>query len=120
MLRHEESIPAVAHTLLQDHSRPTALLVATAADAVNLMTSLMHAGIRFPDDMSLISRDEETFLDYVRPSITRYRCDLLVYARRLAREVIHLATTRTPEPRQIRIAATFQSGDTLGPNLRDR
>jgi DNA-binding LacI/PurR family transcriptional regulator len=92
---------------------PTALLVAGAPYVVTVMTVLGRAGIRVPEEMSVISRDHEPYLDYLVPEPTRYRVPPAQFSRRLLRAMLALAQGGSVPLRSRLILPQFTLGSTL-------
>ncbi len=115
ILRHDgsqESIRAIVNARLRSRT-VTAILAADAIHALSLMTCLTHAGLRLPEDISIISADEEWFLDHVTPTVARYRMDLGLYALRVSRMALSLAEKGDIPNRQVLIVPIFQPGESL-------
>jgi DNA-binding LacI/PurR family transcriptional regulator/DNA-binding transcriptional regulator YhcF (GntR family) len=62
---------------------PTAVLVAQSAFYLTTIAFLAERGLRVPSQVSLISRDDDTFLSYLKPAPARYACNPKTYAKRL-------------------------------------
>jgi LacI family transcriptional regulator len=62
---------------------PTAVLVAQSAFYLTTIAFLAERGLRVPSQVSLISRDDDTFLAYLKPAPARYACNPTTYAKRL-------------------------------------
>jgi LacI family transcriptional regulator len=114
--RHADSVDASLRALarLFDRAaRPTALLVAHPSFYLTAVSFLAGRGLRVPHDVSLISRDDESFLSYLTPLPARYSCSPRVYAKRLLPNVVKLARggliPNTPQ----RIVPEFISGPSL-------
>ncbi|MGZ0067195.1 LacI family DNA-binding transcriptional regulator [Microbacterium arborescens] len=59
--------------LLDEHPDVTALLAGNDAVALGAYQALAQAGLRIPDDMSVISFDDEVLAGYQRPGLTTAR-----------------------------------------------
>jgi LacI family transcriptional regulator len=101
--------------MLLRQTPPTALLVAGAPYLVTVMTLLIRAGVRVPEDISVISRDSEPFLNYIVPSLTRYAISPARYAQRLSRTVVALAQGGSAPIRSQLLMPQFLRGETHGP-----
>jgi len=95
-------------TLLRQDPAPTALIVANTAQVRSALRRLSIAGIRQPDDLSVIVFDDDPWTELVTPplSIVRPRTDLL------AVHALELVTTRIrgmapDDARTISVAAEF-------------
>ncbi len=78
---------AALDRLLTARQRPTALIIARSSCALTACTALQQRGIRIPQDMALICRDDDAFLDETVPAIARYRVPAMTFARRIFRLV---------------------------------
>ena len=108
-----ESIRSIMHARWRGALPPTGILVGDAVHTMTLMTCLMHAGIRVPEQVSLISSDDEWFLDHVAPTVARYQMNLGLYALRVSRMALALAEKGAIPNRQVLILPKFQPGGSL-------
>ena len=110
--RVESALRALAR-LFDRAMRPTALLVAHPSFYLTAISFLASRGLQVPRDVSLISRDDESFLSYLTPLPARYSCSPRVYAKRLLPNVVKLARggviSNTPQ----RIEPEFIPGPSL-------
>lgn len=116
VLRHNESaehICSLVDKALNQKNPPTAFVVARAVHVLTVHTHLLHCGKRIPQDVSIISRDDEPFLRSVRPVISRYMLGSERYARRLASASRQLAEGGIIQARAIRLMPDFLAGETL-------
>lgn len=93
--------------------RPTALLVANAYHYLTVVGRLAQAGLRVPQDVSVVSRDEDPFLAFVVPTPARYSVDAHKMARTLLRPVFELLDGTTAANPGLRIMPDFIKGETL-------
>ena len=56
--------------LLRMKSRPSAIFVSNEVMASGCMLALKEAGVRIPQDMSLVTFDDPVWTEYVNPPIT--------------------------------------------------
>jgi DNA-binding LacI/PurR family transcriptional regulator len=115
--RHDGTVDGVCTSLdrlLARDRRPTALLVAQARHALTALGHLIQRGLRFPETAALISRDHDSFLDDVVPSVARYRVDPEAFAQKLSRVVLELTSGGNLSPRQHLLLPRFIPGRTLG------
>jgi len=101
--------------LMRPSSRPTALLVSRPMHFLTAHTFLLQNGTRFPQDLSLISRDNDTYLAQLVPDPARYIFRRRHFASRMGRLVIQMATAGSVPKRQFRIVPQFHPGETVGP-----
>ena len=69
---------------------PTAFLVSRARHALTVFCYLTQNGFRIPDDVALVSRDHETFLEDVVPTMARYYNKPSSFTARLSRTVVEM------------------------------
>ena len=115
-VRHNETIKGICEKLdglLKGDQPTTALLVARSANALTALTYLQRRGLRFPQDMALISRDDDDFLNSVVPKITRYACDPKMFARKISKLVLQLAREGSAPKRQILLMPDLVRGETV-------
>ncbi len=94
---------------------PTAVLVAQAVFYLTTVAFLAERGLRVPKDVSLISREDETFLAFLKPAPAHYACNPKTYAKRLMLQ-LQLAFEGEVGAHTIhRIEPKFLAGDSLGP-----
>ncbi len=116
ILRHDgtrENLVRRLECALRQKTPPTAFLVARAGHALTVLTFLMGQGTRFPEDCAVISRDNEPFLDFVTPSVARYRADRHAFARRLSRVILQMVRGGSIPPRPIRLIPNLVTGGTV-------
>jgi DNA-binding LacI/PurR family transcriptional regulator len=75
---------------------------------------LVQRGIRFPKEAALIARDHDSFLAHAVPSVARYQADPVLFAHKLSRVVLEMASGGDARPREYRIIPRLLSGETLG------
>jgi DNA-binding LacI/PurR family transcriptional regulator len=109
-----KDICAKLESLLRRSQPPTGLLVARSQHALTVITYLTTRGLRFPKDAALISRDDDTFLASIVPSVARYSHSPAVFARALSNLVLTMVRGGIAEPRDHRIMPELVQGDTLG------
>ncbi len=112
-----ETAERVAQTVgqrLARAPRPTALLVSQPAHLLTVLGTLAQAGVAVPGDVSLISRDSESFLPFVVPTVARYEIAPANLARNLSRQVLLMLGPRGRADRAVRLMPKFVPGATLG------
>ena len=96
--------------------RPTALVISNAYAYLTAFSFLATRGLRVPQDVSLISRDDDPFLDYIKPTPARYLNQPDAYARKLASQVLSIGTTRQGESRKAFMLPEFFPGGSISSN----
>lgn len=116
IMRHDGTVPGVNRLLARMFdlaAPPTALLVVNPAYYLTAVTFLARRRLRVPEDVSLISRDDDTFLAYLNPSPARYSCNPSVFAKRLMQPLLlQLAREKLPH-HSFRIEPKFLTGPSL-------
>ncbi|MCF6312676.1 MAG: substrate-binding domain-containing protein [Verrucomicrobiales bacterium] len=116
VLRHDGSADHLCKLVdraLNKKNAPTAFVVARAMHSLTLVVHLLHKGKRIPQDVAVISRDDDIFLDAIRPEITRYSNDAAAYARRVSAAARQLAETGILPANAIRLMPEFVAGETV-------
>ncbi|MBU4365632.1 MAG: substrate-binding domain-containing protein [Verrucomicrobia bacterium] len=118
ILYHNESALDIRRVLDDCLSRtpvPTAFLVSHPVHALTTISYLMRRGLRVPEDISLICRDDDEFMEHLIPSLAHYAVDLEVFARRCIRMLIQMATSGHLKPFSRRMMPRFVRGNTVAP-----
>ena len=106
---------AETHRLVEAHPELTALIAATDGVAFGVYQALAERGLRVPDDISVVSFDDEELASLVRPGLTTARLpyeqmarqgvEMLLGDRELAHELLPMPVivrdsvrTITPTP----------------------
>lgn len=88
--RHDgnrEGLLKALDRLVSARQRPQALLIARTSSALTVCTALLQRGLRIPQDVALICRDDDVFLDETLPQIARYSITAGTFAKRIFRLV---------------------------------
>jgi DNA-binding LacI/PurR family transcriptional regulator len=116
VLRHDGSathLCALLDAALRSPVPPTAYLVARALHVLTVMTHLMKRGKRIPEDVALIARDYEPFLQGASPEVAHYSTNPVQIARRISMAVRQLAETGALPAHAIRLMPSFVAGETV-------
>ena len=116
VVRHDgtpQNICARLDGLMSRKQRPTAFLISRARHALTVFCYLTQIGFRVPQDVAIISRDHETFLEDIIPTMARYYNKPSSFAARLSKTVAEMVhgTHRVVDHR---IMPQFIPGETLG------
>ncbi len=116
VLRHDTTTASLC-ALLDDTLRaaepPTAYIVARAAHVLTVMMHLMRRGKRIPQDVSVLSRDNDPILEATSPSVARYSIQPKQLATRIAQALRQLADSGTIENQNIRLMPEYLAGDSI-------
>lgn len=97
---------------------PTAIITETPNQYLTMLSALAQLRLVVPDDVSVVSRLDDPFLDHLVPKPARYRVSPVVFARALVRMAAHLALGEImPHTRRL-LVPDFIRGGSLGPATR--
>lgn len=88
---HDGSIASICAQVDQLMSRaqpPTAFLVCRAHHVLTVMGHLLSTGVKIPNDVAIISRDDDSFLQDVVPTVARYSHNQSVFASKVSRVLL--------------------------------
>lgn len=116
VIYHEESVAGIAQAtrrVLKLAPRPTALMVNHPYHYLALASRLGQAGVRVPEEISIVSRDDDPFLGYMSPIPARYVVNPHTMAKGLLRPVLELLEGNTITQRTGRIMPEFVRGESV-------
>ena len=118
VVRHDGTVAGICRqldALFRRPAPPTALLVSRSLNVLTVMGHLMRSALRLPQDVALISRDHDPFLEKMVPSVARYHVSPQAMASRISSAVLEIVRTGLVSPANCQIMPEFIEGDTLGP-----
>lgn len=107
------SICARVQHLLSRPQPPTAFLISRARHVLTVLGHLLSTGVRVPQNVALISRDDDSFLEDVVPSVARYSHSHQALASKISRVVMGIVQGDA-QIKDYTIMPTFIKGQTLG------
>ncbi len=113
---HESTVESICRTIdrLIGGAPPyNGLLVAKPTHVITAICHLLRRGVRIPEDISVISRDDDPALDNLVPPVGRYQADPATFARQLARIAIHTINNGSRRHLSQRVMPTFTPGRTM-------
>jgi DNA-binding LacI/PurR family transcriptional regulator len=116
VLHHDGSVSGVVGCVdvaLRSPRRATAFFVARTAHVLTVVSDVLGRGLRIPEDAAVISRDDDAFLEFVTPAVTRYVCAPESFARRLSQAAIRLASAGFAPVKPVRLMPRFVAGETV-------
>jgi len=116
VLHHEHGPQGVTRAL--DHvlamtNPPTALFVSGGANYLTIVSALAQRGLKVPQDVSVISRDDEPFLTAMIPQPARYAANPRAFAKKLLGPILQVLRGEPVNPRVTRILPAYLKGGTL-------
>jgi len=116
VLRHRESPENLLRCLdecLRRRQPPQALVVARSAHVLTVISHLLRQGRRVPEEVAVISRDDDDFLRHIVPRVSRYAADPAKFARHLAQLVLDAARDGVVKTRTLRLIPAYVAGETV-------
>lgn len=90
-----------AKSLLESGNKFTAIFVASDNVAIGVKAALMEAGLRIPEDISLVGFDDIPWAQYANPPLTTVHLQAQEEARRACLMLMDLLQGKEPEVKQL-------------------
>lgn len=119
VVRHDGTVADVLNklnALLRRREPPTAILVSRAAHVLTVIGHLLRCGLHIPEDMAIIARDHEWFLETMVPSVSSYVQNSDTMAKRISSAVLEMLESGMVSPANCQIMPEFKERETLGPH----
>lgn len=116
VLRHDGTaahLCSLIDAAMREPNPPTAFLAGGAKPVLTVMMHLMRQGIRIPQDVSVISRDDDPYLQAARPPVAYYSINRANVARHLTAAARQLAENGVLPAKAIRLMPSFIPGATV-------
>ena len=110
---NSEGLSKLLNRLFQ-HSPPTALIIDEAAHYIGVAEFLARRRIHVPEQVSLVSTDDDAALAWCHPPVAHMRWDNVPIVRRVVRWVAAVRRGN-PDRKIINVAAEFVPGGSIGP-----
>lgn len=110
IVHHDGTVEGICTSLdilLAGRVRSTALLVARSGYALTVHSHLLRRGVRIPQDMAVLCRDDDAFLDWVVPRMTRYAVSPSAFAKRIYHMVIKLVEEGRVKETGVKVVPAF-------------
>ncbi len=104
---------AVLTGVMAEKDPPTLLMVTESVQAWPVLGILRELGRRVPQDVSVLVRDHEPFLDRSVPELSRYSSDWGRYGRLAARLISDVVASGSGKQTRRKLLPTFIPGETL-------
>lgn len=114
VIRHNstpEHLCALLDKTLRESRPPTACIVARGVHVLTVLMHLQRIGKRIPQDMAVVSRDDESFLQHALPTVTRYASNPTQFARSVSKAVRQLAEAGSLPPKAQRLIPQLVRGE---------
>ncbi len=116
IIRHDGTtagLCSLMDAVLRSRQAPTGYLVIRAGHALTVAMHLMRRKIRLPQDMAVLSRDDEPYLAHTSPALSRYAINADQFARRVCDAVRAIAGVRSPRAHAVRLMPRWIAGETV-------
>lgn len=116
IVRHDgsrEHLTRRVNALLAKGDPPTGLVVTDPKYALMVMVQLLRRGVSIPEEMSLISRDQDTLFHDLNPALAHYAFDAAAYARRLSRLILRMVEGQSLPAKPSLIFPRYVPGGTV-------
>ncbi|MBE7495471.1 MAG: substrate-binding domain-containing protein [Verrucomicrobiaceae bacterium] len=116
VLRHDTTtahLCALLDQVIRGPEAPTAYLVARAAHVVTVMMHLMRRGKRIPQDVAVLSRDNDPVLDATSPLVGRYGVQAKQLASRIVLAIRQLAEGGLSSTGSVRLMPAYIAGESV-------
>ncbi len=109
---------ALGRELLALPDPPTAVFTGNDLQALGVIQAAREAGLRVPDDLSVVGFDDLEFTRWVGPPLTTVRQPLTAMGAAAAQIAIALATGEEPAQHRVELATTLVVRDSTAPPSR--
>ena len=100
---------------LKRRDPPTSIFVNESDQYLRTMSYLMACRIRVPEEVSLVCRDSEPYLEYLLPEPTRFKKSPIVYGDLLVERITKLIQEEPIKPAHTLVVPDLVPGNSLGP-----
>lgn len=115
-----ESVARALGQLLGRTPPPTGLVVNHSYSYLSVASLLAQRGLRIPQDISIISRDDDSFLRFLAPVPAHYICSAPLFAKKAVGQILQQMSAGTPLRRQtLLLPRFFPGGSVAAPAVRD-
>jgi len=112
--RTRDGLVKVLRRLFSSAEAPTALVLTNSLDYLTATSFLNQKGLRVPQDVSVIARNDDAFMTALLPEPTRYHASPHVLGRRIFKLLMQVVEGQPPLRPHVRIMPEFIAGESLG------
>jgi DNA-binding LacI/PurR family transcriptional regulator len=117
IVNYDTTVPDLCRALTGQMARrppPTGILVAWPEHTFTVLGWLQRQGWRVPEDVAVISRSDDQYLNYSIPSVARYSVDSERMGRKAAELLLGQMRHGAGKIQSVRLMPEFIRGETLG------
>ncbi|MGH8880151.1 MAG: LacI family DNA-binding transcriptional regulator [Stackebrandtia sp.] len=103
----------IAALLTRDKPRPTAVIAGNNQITASVLAALERAGLSYPRDVSLVTCDEVSLQQFIKPRIGTIRRDPFELGKTAAELLLEGLTGGTESLRHIELPTSFEPGDSI-------
>jgi LacI family transcriptional regulator len=111
--RTRDGLVRILRRLFSNPDHPTVLVMINSLDYLTAISFLTQKGIRVPQEVSVVARNDDAFMSALLPEPTRYHVSPHVLARRIFKLVMQVVEGQAPLQPHVRIMPNFIAGESL-------
>ena len=118
MIEHDRTFEGkkrAIQAMLRMKRRPTGMIVCGPNSILTSVPTILGAGVKIPQDLSIICRDSENYLEFLGIDITRYKINDQSLAQKLSQLAVDLAAGSKSKPYARSVEPNFHLGESIGP-----
>jgi LacI family transcriptional regulator len=116
LMRHEKAVESVTNgleRLLQQPHPPSALCITEPTAYLTAVSYFGRNRLRIPEDISILCRGSDAFLEHLIPLPSRYYCPPERFSRQMARQVLQCVQGKPLTKQNIRIMPGYLPGRSI-------
>jgi LacI family transcriptional regulator len=111
--RTRDGLSRALRRLFTSRGHVTALVVINSLDYLTATSFLAQRGLRVPQDVAVVARNDDAFMSALLPEPTRYHASPHVIARRVFKLLMQVSEGETLLRQHVRIMPAFIAGESL-------
>lgn len=122
LVEHDRSLPGqkrAVRSMLRMRRRPTALIICGPYSVLTTLSAILSAGVQIPEDLSVICRESENYLEAFGIDVTRYRINEESMAHKLAQLAVRLLENSKSKASAQLVEPDFHKGESIAPPKKD-
>ena len=99
--------------LLQMENRPTAIFTMSISILIGALKAINEAGLKIPEDLSIITFDENIYMDYLSPAVDRIRQPIRDMAVLTSKILLNKINQTSDSKSQIKMTPVYVAGASI-------